>query len=52
MKLPIFHDSIISIYCFWEELYYLILPFALGPGVYSASNRNVYQKHNNNVSRE
>jgi hypothetical protein len=32
---------------------YLILPVALGPGVYSASNRNEYQKHkNNNVSRE
>jgi hypothetical protein len=24
---------------------YLILPGALGPGVYSASNRNKYQKH-------
>jgi hypothetical protein len=24
---------------------YLILPAALGPGVYSASNRNEYQKH-------
>jgi hypothetical protein len=24
---------------------YLILPTALGPGVYSASNRNEYQKH-------
>jgi hypothetical protein len=32
---------------------YLILPAALGPGVYSASSRNEYQKHkNNNVSRE
>jgi hypothetical protein len=32
---------------------YLILPAALGPGVYSASNRNKYQKHkNNNVSGE
>jgi hypothetical protein len=32
---------------------YLILPVALGPGVYSASNRNEYQKHkNNNVSRD
>jgi hypothetical protein len=32
---------------------YLILPAALGPGVYSASNRNEYQKHkNNNVSGE
>jgi hypothetical protein len=31
----------------------LILPAALGPGVYSASNRNEYQKHkNNNVSGE
>jgi hypothetical protein len=30
---------------------YLILPAALGPGAYSASNRNEYQKHkdNNNV---
>jgi hypothetical protein len=25
---------------------------ALGPGVYSASNRNEYQKHRNNVSGE
>jgi hypothetical protein len=32
---------------------YLILPAALGPGVYSASNGNEYQKHkNNNVSGE
>jgi hypothetical protein len=32
-------------------LMYLILPVALGPVVYSASNRNEYQKHkNNNVS--
>jgi hypothetical protein len=32
---------------------YLILLAALGPGVYSASNRNEYQKHkNNNVSGE
>jgi hypothetical protein len=30
---------------------YLNLPAALGLGVYSASNRNEYQKHkNNNVS--
>jgi hypothetical protein len=30
---------------------YLILPAALGTGVYSASNRNKYQKHKNiNVS--
>jgi hypothetical protein len=32
---------------------YLILSAALGPGVYSAYNRNEYQKHkNNNVSGE
>jgi hypothetical protein len=30
-----------------EILIYLILPVALGPGVYSASNRNEYQKHKN-----
>jgi hypothetical protein len=31
---------------------YLILPAALGPGIYSASNRNEYQKQKNNISRE
>jgi hypothetical protein len=31
---------------------YLILPAALGPRVYSALNRNEYQKNKNNVSRE
>jgi hypothetical protein len=32
---------------------YLTLPAALGPGVYSDSNRNYYQKRkNNNVSEE
>jgi hypothetical protein len=31
---------------------YLILQAALGPGVYSASNRNEYQKQKNNVSGE
>jgi hypothetical protein len=31
---------------------YLILPATLGLGVYSASNRNEYQKHKNNVSGE
>jgi hypothetical protein len=37
----------------FEFLNYLILPAALGPGVYSISNRNEYQKHkNNNVSGE
>jgi hypothetical protein len=31
----------------------LILPVALNPGVYSASNRNEYYKHkNNHVSGE
>jgi hypothetical protein len=31
---------------------YPILPAALGPGVYSASNKNGYQKHTHNVSEE
>jgi hypothetical protein len=31
---------------------YLILLAALGPEVYSASNRNEYQKQKNNVSGE
>jgi hypothetical protein len=31
---------------------YLILPAALGPGVYSASNINEYEKQKNNVSEE
>jgi hypothetical protein len=33
-------------------LIYLILAAALGPGVYSASNRNEYKKQKNNVSGE
>jgi hypothetical protein len=34
-------------------LIYLIIPAAVGPRVYSASNINEYQKHkNNNVSGE
>jgi hypothetical protein len=33
-------------------LIYLTLPAALGAGVYSASNRNEYQKQKNNVSGE
>jgi hypothetical protein len=36
----------------WFFSVYLILPAALGPEVYSASNRNEYQKHKNNVSGE
>jgi hypothetical protein len=31
---------------------YLILPAALDPGAYSASNTNEYQKQTNNVSGE
>jgi hypothetical protein len=31
---------------------FLIHPAALGPGVYSASNKNEYQKLENNVSGE
>jgi hypothetical protein len=31
---------------------YLILPATLGPGVYSASDRNEYQKQKNNISGE
>jgi hypothetical protein len=31
---------------------YLILPAALGPKVYSVSNRNKYQKQKNNVYGE
>jgi hypothetical protein len=33
-------------------LIFLILPAALGPEVHSATNRNEYQKQNNNVSEE
>jgi hypothetical protein len=45
-------------YALWDEtdvavsVMRLILPAALGPGVYSASNRNEYQKQKNNVSGE
>jgi hypothetical protein len=39
-------------WCEWFLSIYLILPAALGPGVYSVSNRNEYQKHKNNVSVE
>jgi hypothetical protein len=31
---------------------FLILPAALGPGVYLAYNRNEYQKQKNNVAGE
>jgi hypothetical protein len=33
-------------------LIYLILPSPLGPGVYSVSNRNEYQKQKKKVSEE
>jgi hypothetical protein len=36
----------------WFLSIYLILPAALGPGIYSVSNRNEYQKQENNVSGE
>jgi hypothetical protein len=32
--------------------FFLILLAAQGPRIYSASNRNEYQKHKNNVSGE
>jgi hypothetical protein len=37
----------------WDEWFlsnYVILPATLDPGVYSASNRNEYQTHKNNVA--
>jgi hypothetical protein len=40
---------------FWiltDDFDWLIFPAAQGPGVYSASNRNEYQKQKNNVSGE
>jgi hypothetical protein len=36
----------------WILSFYLILPAALDPGVYPASNRNEYQKQKSNVSEE
>jgi hypothetical protein len=39
-------DSIMNAFFF---SIYLILPAALGPGVYSASNRNEYQKQKKNI---
>jgi hypothetical protein len=45
--------AIICIFCSGgNECYCLILPAALGPGVYSAPNRNEYLKQKNNVSGE
>jgi hypothetical protein len=39
-------------YIFFTFSIYLILPAALGPGVYSASNRNQYQKQKKYISGE
>jgi hypothetical protein len=36
----------------WIVSFYLILPAPLGPGVYSASNRNEYQRQEKIVSGE
>jgi hypothetical protein len=36
----------------WIYSIYLILPAAIGPGVYSASIRNEYQEQKNNVSEK
>jgi hypothetical protein len=36
----------------WSSTIYQILPATLGPVVYSASNKNEYQKQKNNVSGE
>jgi hypothetical protein len=36
----------------WILSVYLILPVALDPEIYLASNRNEYQKHKNNISGE
>jgi hypothetical protein len=35
---------------FFSVRVHVILPAVLGPGIYSASNRNEYQKQKNNVS--
>jgi hypothetical protein len=36
----------------WFSSIYLILPAAIGHGVYSGSNRDEYQKLKNNVSED
>jgi hypothetical protein len=42
----------INLTVIYVTAYKFLLPAALGPGVYSASNRNEYQKQKNNVSEE
>jgi hypothetical protein len=42
----------IALLLYMYMMFVPILLVALGPGVYSASNRNEYQKHKNNVSGE
>jgi hypothetical protein len=46
MELACCSEISVYIYCI------LILPATLGPRIYSASNRNEYQKQKNNVSEE
>jgi hypothetical protein len=41
-----------TLWCEWIFSIYLILLAALGPGSYSATNRNEYQKQENNVAGE
>jgi hypothetical protein len=48
VSLPHCHSPQVQVNDFFSI--YLILPTALGPGVYSASNRNEYQE--NGVPRE
>jgi hypothetical protein len=49
-RLYVFH---VTNFCFFYISYNIIILFTLCPGVYSAANRNEYQKHkNNNVSGE
>jgi hypothetical protein len=45
-------QPIFSFFFTLSSFVHLVLPAALGPGAYSASNRNEYQKHKNNVSGE
>jgi hypothetical protein len=47
-----FHPGIATRWGEWIFSIYIIFPAALGPGVYSAPNRNEYQKMKNYVSGE
>jgi hypothetical protein len=55
------HTNLLNVYiCIYilqikwgfDKKNYISFPAALGPGVYWTSNRNEYQKHENNVSAE